>query len=54
VPLLVTNVGIGVPGNFLPRHDITDSRELKTRELRGSENDMTSIREQFNGNFDGD
>jgi hypothetical protein len=54
VPLLVTNVGIGVPGNFLPGHDITDSRELKTREFLDGESKMTAIQRHFNGNSDGD
>jgi hypothetical protein len=41
-------------GNFLPRHDITHSRELRRRELQGGENEVTAIQRELNGNSDGD
>jgi hypothetical protein len=41
-------------GNFLPRHDITHSRELRRREFEGGENEMTAIQREINGNSDRD
>jgi hypothetical protein len=41
-------------GNFLPRYDITHSRERKRREFQDGESEMTAIRRELNGNSDGD